>query len=65
LELHLDCWFAPEHDRITLPSALAPSEIEWLLLKSIVGIEAELCKGQVTDALEGLLLALGKKSLCF
>jgi hypothetical protein len=29
-------------------------------------IEAELHKGQVTDALEGLLcLALGEKSLCF
>ena len=28
-------------------------------------IEAELQKGQVTDALEGLRLALGEKSLCF
>ncbi|KAI0244965.1 hypothetical protein BJV78DRAFT_1289899 [Lactifluus subvellereus] len=28
-------------------------------------VEAELRKGQVTDALEGLRLALGEKSLCF
>jgi hypothetical protein len=65
LELHLDGWFAPEHDHITLPSALAPGEIEQLLLKLIAGIEAKLCKGQVTDALEGLCLTLGEKSLCF
>jgi hypothetical protein len=44
---------------------LAPGEIEQLLLKSIVGIKAELHKGQVMDALEGLCLALGEKSLCF
>jgi hypothetical protein len=65
LESHPDGWFTPEHDRITLPSALAPGEIEHLSLKSIAMIEAELRKGQVTDALEGLRLALGEKSLCF
>ncbi|KAI0245917.1 hypothetical protein BJV78DRAFT_1286968 [Lactifluus subvellereus] len=65
LESHPDGWFTPEHDRITLPSALAPGEIERLSLKSIAMIEAELRKGQVTDALEGLRLALGEKSLCF
>jgi hypothetical protein len=64
-ELHPNGWFAPEHDCITLPSALAPGKIKWLLLKSIARIEAELCKGQVIDVLEGLCLALGEKSLCF
>src|SRR5260370_21753762 len=34
-------------------------------LKSIAIIEAELRKGQVADALEGLRLTLGEKSLCF
>jgi hypothetical protein len=58
-------WFAPERERISLPSALAPGEIERLMLQSIALIEAELRKGQVSDALEGLRLALGEKSLCF
>jgi hypothetical protein len=65
LELHPDGWFTPEHDRMSLPSALAPGEIERLSLESIAMIEAELRKGQVTEALEGLRLALGEKSLCF
>ena len=65
LEHFPDGWFTPEMDRITLPSALAPGEIDRLSLKSIAKIEAELRKGQVADALEGLRLALGKKSLCF
>ncbi|KAI0245106.1 hypothetical protein BJV78DRAFT_1289105 [Lactifluus subvellereus] len=65
LELNPDGWFTPEHDRMSLPSALAPGEIERLSLESIAMIEAELHKGQVTEALEGLRLALGEKSLCF
>jgi hypothetical protein len=65
LELYPDGWFAPERDRITLPSALAPGEIDRLSLNPIATIEAELRKGQITDALEGLRLALGEKSLCF
>jgi hypothetical protein len=65
LELNPDGWFTPEHDRMSLPSALAPGEIERLSLESIAMIEAELRKGQVTEALEGLRLALGEKSLCF
>ena len=65
LELDPDGWFTPEQEQITLPSALAPGEIERLLLKSIAVIEAELRKGQITDALQGLHLALGEKSLCF
>jgi len=44
---------------------LAVGEIEHQLLKSIATIEAELRKGQVLDALEGLRLALGEKSLHF
>jgi len=58
-------WFALERENITLPSALAPREIECQSLQSITLIEAELWKGQVSDALEGLHLALGEKSLCF
>ena len=48
-----------------LPSALAPGKIDRLSLNPIAMIEAELRKGQVTDALEGLRLALGEKSLRF
>jgi hypothetical protein len=65
LEDYPDGWFTPEQDRITLPSALAHGEIDRLSLKSMAMIETELRKGQVVDALEGLRLALGEKSLCF
>ena len=64
-DLASDGWFTPEVERITLPSALASGEIERLSLQSIATIERELRKGQVSDALEGLHLALGEKSLCF
>ena len=64
-ELYPDGWFTSERDQITLPSALAPGEIEQLTFQSIATIEFELHKGQVTDALDGLCLALGEKSLCF
>ena len=60
-----DGWFTPERESITLPSALSPGEIDRQSLQPIAMIEAELRKGQVTDALEGLRLALGEKSLCF
>ena len=40
-------------------------EITRLSLPPFAMIEAELHKGQVADALEGLRLALGEKSLCF
>ena len=63
--LHPDGWFTPERERIMLLSALAPGEIERMSLQSIAMIEAELRKGQVADALQGLRLALGEKSLCF
>src|ERR1700679_1513036 len=60
-----DGWFTPERESITLPSALSPGEIDRQSLQQIALIEAELRKGQVSDALEGLRLALGEKSLCF
>ena len=65
LELHPNGWFTPEQEWITLPSLLAPGEIKHLSLNSIAMMEAELHKAQVTDALEGLHLALGEKSPCF
>jgi len=64
-ELDLDEWLILEKERITLPSALAPGEIDRLSLESIAMIEAELHKGQVTDSLESLCLALSEKSLSF
>jgi len=60
-----DGWFTPERESITLPSALAPRELDRQSLQPIALVEAELRKAQVTDALEGLRLALGEKSLCF
>ena len=64
-ELYQDGWFTPEKHQITLPSALALGEIEQLSLSQIATIELELRKGQVIEALDGLRLALGEKSLCF
>ena len=65
LELHPEGWFTPERERITLPSSLAPGEIDRLSMNTLAMVEAELRKAQVTDALEGLRLVLGEKSLCF
>src|SRR5882762_5283031 len=45
-----DGWFTPEKEST---SALAPGEIHRQSLEPITMIEAELRKGQVTDALEG------------
>jgi hypothetical protein len=64
-DLYPDEWFMPEMEQIMLPSALALSEISCLSLNPIAMIKAELRKDQVTDALEGLHLALGEKSLRF
>lgn len=60
-----DGWFTPEKERLTLPSVLAPGELERLSLEAVAKVEWELRKGQVNDSLEGLRLALGEKSLCF
>lgn len=65
LEDYPEGWFTPEKERITLPSALAPGEIERLSLLAIAEVEAELRKGQINNSLENLRLALGEKSLCF
>lgn len=65
LARHADGWFTPEREAITLPSALSAGEITRQSLEPIANIEAELRKGQVSDALEGLRLALGEKSICF
>jgi hypothetical protein len=65
IDLYPDEWFTPEKERITLPFALTAVEIDRLVLKPITMIQSKLCKGQVTDALGGLCLALGEKSLCF
>ena len=45
LELYTDGWFTPEREQITLPSALAPGEIDHLSLQPLSMIEAELRKG--------------------
>lgn len=58
-------WFTPESEQIMLPSALGPGKIGRLSLGDIMKVEAELCKGQINDSLDGLRLALGEKSLCF
>ena len=60
-----DGWFTPETERIMLPSNLAEGEIDHLSLGPLATIECELQKGQVMEALDGLCLALGEKSLCF
>ncbi len=57
--------FIPEQDMISLPSSLAPGEIQRHSLEDIATVEAELRKGQISDSLEGLRLALGEKSLSF
>ena len=58
-------WFTPEREQIMLPSSLAAGKTEHLSLRPFALIETKLQKGQITDALEGLYLALGEKSLCF
>ena len=60
-----DGWFTPETERIMLLSNLAEGEIDCLSLGPLAMIECKLWKGQVMEALDGLHLALGEKSLCF
>ena len=54
---------APELATLPLPSSLAPGEVERLGLTKIAQQEASLHRGQINDALDGLRLALGEKSL--
>jgi hypothetical protein len=55
----------PETKALGLPSSLAPGEIERLGLGDLASREATLRQGQINDALEGLRMALGEKSLLF
>jgi len=55
----------PESKALALPSSLAPGEIERLGLVALAGQEAELQQGQINEALEGLRMALGEKSLLY
>jgi hypothetical protein len=55
----------PEEITLFLPSSLSRADLERLGLTDIAKQELELRKGQANDALEGLRLALGHKSLLF
>jgi hypothetical protein len=55
----------PETKALALPSSLAPGEIGRLGLNALAKQEASLRRGQINDALEGLWMALGEKSLLF
>ena len=55
----------PETKALALPSSLAPGEIGQLGLNDLAGQEATLRQGQINDALKGLRMALGEKSLLY
>ena len=55
----------PETRALALPSSLAPGEIEQLGLVDLARQESALRQGQINDALEGLRMALGEKSLLY
>jgi len=56
---------APEHMSIFMPSSLQIADMHRLGLVTMASQELELRQGQANDALEGLRLALGNKSLLF
>jgi len=56
---------SPEHMSIFMPSSLQIADMHRLGLATMVSQELELRQGQANDALEGLRLALGHKSLLF
>jgi len=56
---------APEHMSIFMPSSLQIADMHRLGLVTMASQELELRQGQANDALEGLRLALGHKSLLF
>src|SRR5258708_25848824 len=62
-DIYEEVEFIPEQDMISLPSSLAPGEIQCHSLEDIATVEAELQKGQISDSLEGLRLELEKRSL--
>ena len=55
----------PETRLLAVPSSLAPGEIDRLGLVDLARQEAELRRGQINDALEGLRMVLGEKSLYY
>lgn len=55
----------PEETSILLPSSLKMMQLNELNLTGIASKEAVLREGQANDALEGLRIALGEKSLIF
>jgi hypothetical protein len=55
----------PETKSLALPSSLGPGEVNRLGLVDLARQEAELRQGQINDALEGLRMALGEKSLLY
>jgi hypothetical protein len=54
---------SPEEAVLLLPSSLGPGEVSWLGHDKIASQEAASRHGQVNNALCGLHLALGEKSL--
>jgi len=54
---------APEHMSIFMPSSLHIADIQRLGLVTMASQELKLRQGQANDALEGLRLVLGHKSL--
>jgi len=56
---------APEHMSIFMPLSLQIADMHRLGLATMASQELELRQGQANDALEGLRLALGHKSLLF
>jgi len=55
----------PEMQNVSLPSALGLGEIPRLGIEHLATQEGSLRRGQITDALAGLRMALGEKSLLF
>lgn len=55
----------PETRLLAVPSSLAPGEIDQLGLVDLARQEAELRRGQINNALEGLRMVLGEKSLYY
>lgn len=60
-----ECDIDIETKMLPMPSSLAPGELQRLDLVDLGAKEDALRRGQINDALEGLRLALGEKSLLF
>ncbi|KAF8463731.1 hypothetical protein DFH94DRAFT_686719 [Russula ochroleuca] len=55
----------PETTPICMPSSLKPADIQRLGLEILATQELELCKGQASDCLQSLRLALGHKAILY